>query len=85
MGTNALTIPEILGTILDYTTPPTLASAARVSKAWSAIALDKLWSDYDVKVIHLLQILPLYLTGFPYSNWRLLRTPTNEEWNRFYS
>ncbi|KAG9027101.1 hypothetical protein FS837_004373, partial [Tulasnella sp. UAMH 9824] len=53
-GTQALTVPEILGTILDYATPPTLASAARVSRTWSAIALDKLWSNAEVKVVELL-------------------------------
>ncbi|KAG8909397.1 hypothetical protein FRC01_006964 [Tulasnella sp. 417] len=60
-GTKALNVPEILGAILGYATPPTLASAARVSKTWSTTALDKLWSGHNVNVVDLLQILPLDL------------------------
>ncbi|KAG9021699.1 hypothetical protein FS837_007053 [Tulasnella sp. UAMH 9824] len=94
-GTQALIVPEILGTILDYATPPTLASAARVSRTWSAIALDKLWSNAEVKVVELLRILPLRLEEDPDPQWRvwttlgyqqtLQRNPTNDEWTRFCS
>ncbi|KAG8975510.1 hypothetical protein FRC05_005579 [Tulasnella sp. 425] len=91
-GTEALTIPEILRAILDHAAPPTLASAARVSRAWLTVALDKLWSDHDVKVIDLLRILPLELTMYKeyygealISYWKPQRDPTNEEWTRFQS
>ncbi|KAG8946892.1 hypothetical protein FRC04_011319 [Tulasnella sp. 424] len=90
-GNKALTVPEILRAILDHTTPPTLASAACVSRTWSSVALDKLWSDSDVKVIDLLQVLPLELIvyegteGVPSPYWKLQRDPTDEEWIRFQS
>lgn len=88
VGTKALTVPEILSTILDYATRPTLASAACVSRAWSPIALDKLWSNHDVKVLGLLQILPLTARDIEYNRgreWILQRSPTDIEWARFYS
>ncbi|KAG8946890.1 hypothetical protein FRC04_011317 [Tulasnella sp. 424] len=90
-GTEALTVPEILLAILDHTAAPTLASAARVSRAWSSVALDKLWFDYDVKVIDLLLVLPLELTMYeehgdvPIPYWKLRRDPTDEERIRFQS
>ncbi|KAG8910477.1 hypothetical protein FRC01_006313 [Tulasnella sp. 417] len=89
-GTKALTVPEILGTILHYAAPPTLASAARVSRTWSTIALDKLWSDHNVKALDLLLILPLHLEEYldpPHRGrfWNLPRNPTNDEWTRFCS
>ncbi|KIO28465.1 hypothetical protein M407DRAFT_230395 [Tulasnella calospora MUT 4182] len=88
VGTKALTVPEILSTILDYATRPTLASAACVSRAWSSIALDKLWSNHDVKVLGLLQILPLTARDIMYNRgreWILQRSPTDDEWARFNS
>ncbi|KAG8975508.1 hypothetical protein FRC05_005577 [Tulasnella sp. 425] len=89
-GTQALTVPEILRAILDYAAPPTLVSAARVSRAWSTAALDKLWSEFDVKLIDLLLILPLGLTMYEVNNvpipyWKPQRDPTDEEWTRFQS
>ncbi|KAG8946894.1 hypothetical protein FRC04_011321 [Tulasnella sp. 424] len=88
-GTEALTVPEILRAILDHVTPPTLASAAQVSKAWSAVALDKLWSDFDIEVLDLLRDLPLQSKPFipqcsSYTYWELRRDPTDEEWTRFH-
>ncbi|KAG9046177.1 hypothetical protein FS837_004932, partial [Tulasnella sp. UAMH 9824] len=88
VGTKALTVPEILDTILGYATPPTLASAARVSRAWSTIALDRLWSDHNIKVVDMLRVLPLHLEQAerpPLRSWSLRRDPTNYEWTRFYS
>ncbi|KAG9027880.1 hypothetical protein FS837_004151 [Tulasnella sp. UAMH 9824] len=87
-GVQALTVPEILGAILDHATPPTLAWAARVSRAWSTIALDKLWSDLDVEVFNLLRVLPLDFEESEVHRrrlWSLQRNPTKDEWNRFYS
>ncbi|KAG8903032.1 hypothetical protein FRC01_009359, partial [Tulasnella sp. 417] len=83
--TQALTVPEILSFILDYATRPTLASAARVSRAWSPIALDKLWSNHDVTVVDLLKILSLNLSDDVTSSWVLQRDPTDDDWARFCS
>lgn len=86
-------VPEILLAVLDHATPSTLASAARVSRVWSTVALDRLWSNFDVKVIDLLRILPLGSAKYedatatsrsiPY--WRLQRDHTDDEWTRFQS
>ncbi|KAG8946889.1 hypothetical protein FRC04_011316 [Tulasnella sp. 424] len=89
-GIDALTVPEILRAILDHTAPPALTSAARVSRAWSTAALDKLWSDFDVKLRDLLLVFPLELTMYevddvPIPYWKLQRDPTDEEWTRFQS
>ncbi|KAG8911791.1 hypothetical protein FRC01_005520 [Tulasnella sp. 417] len=87
VGMKAPTVPDILIAILDDATAPTLASAARVSRAWSIIALDKLWSSHDIKVMDLLRVLPLSHEedlSPPHRFWSFQRSPTNDEWARFY-
>ncbi|KAG9027879.1 hypothetical protein FS837_004150, partial [Tulasnella sp. UAMH 9824] len=85
-GTDALAMPEILGAILDYATCSTLNSAARVSRTWSTIALDKLWSNHVIKVMDLLRILPLMSqTHIDSQHWRLQQNPTDDQWARFQS
>ncbi|KAG8895861.1 hypothetical protein FRC01_012161, partial [Tulasnella sp. 417] len=81
------TVPDILIIILDDATAPTLAAAARVSRVWSTIALDKLWSSHDIKVIDLLRVLPInYEEKWSprHRLWSFQRSPTNDEWARFY-